>query len=495
MHQASTTKTPPTKGIWTRFLVLVPLIVALVIGSWAYIKSTCATFEAWTPPSIERFSFDAYDLEDVTYSTPGIVEAVAVDHFPTGAARVTFNAVADGETAVTFGGKDIETVWNMSVRDGAIIEDGVNFSGWEAIHISICIVLGVTVALFASVLVRLKRRAWFGYEMVASGGGLIFCLFQLALFIYLFARRSLLTFADMAYQLSAMADYFVIATLAPMGVLALLVSISNISLIRHEGKRPANLLGIAISVAWLAAIWLWFRWWTIGEGMAWSYETLSIVSCLIAVAIAFGECLLLSTIICAWVASRHMPERPADYLVVLGCGIRADGMPSPLLAGRVDKARAFDAACVEAGQAPATFVPSGGQGPDEVMSEAQSMRDYLVAKGVAPERIVLEDRSTTTRENMAFSREVIEQHAGRDANELSVAFSTTNYHVFRGYVCAHQAGMEVEGMGSKTRAYFWPNAFLREFAGLLVTQWRGILQTYLIIAIVYALAEYILLLS
>jgi hypothetical protein len=52
--------------------------------------------------------------------------------------------------------------------------------------------------------------------------------------------------------------------------------------------------------------------------------------------------------------------------------------------------------------------------------------------------------------------------------------------------------MRVEGMGSKTKAYFWPNAFLREFAGLLVTEWKGILQTYAIIAFIYLLAEYIL---
>ncbi len=67
------------------------------------------------------------------------------------------------------------------------------------------------------------------------------------------------------------------------------------------------------------------------------------------------------------------PAGAMDYLVVLGCGIRKDGTPSPLLAGRVDRAREFDAACVKAGGAPATFVPSGGQGPDEVISEAQSM--------------------------------------------------------------------------------------------------------------------------
>ena len=147
-----------------------------------------------------------------------------------------------------------------------------------------------------------------------------------------------------------------------------------------------------------------------------------------------------------------------------------------------------------AGGAPATFVPSGGQGPDEVISEAQSMRDYLVSRGVSPDRIVLEDRSSTTSENMEFSRKVIEEHAGRDVGELLVGFSTTNHHVFRGYVFAHRAGMAVQGMGSRTRAYFWPNAFLREFAGLLASRWKGILVTYVAIGSVYALAGYVLLL-
>ena len=122
------------------------------------------------------------------------------------------------------------------------------------------------------------------------------------------------------------------------------------------------------------------------------------------------------------------------------------------------------------------------------------MRDYLVSQGVRPDRIVLEDRSATTNENMEFSRKVIEEHAGRDAGELLVGFSTTNYHVFRGYVCAHRAGMPVQGMGSRTRAYFWPNAFLREFAGLLASRWKGILVTYVAIGAVYALASYALIL-
>ena len=53
--------------------------------------------------------------------------------------------------------------------------------------------------------------------------------------------------------------------------------------------------------------------------------------------------------------------------------------------------------------------------------------------------------------------------------------------------------MAAQGMGSKTKAYFWPNAFLREFAGLLVKQWKSIMQTYLVLVAGYLLAEYVLL--
>ena len=70
-----------------------------------------------------------------------------------------------------------------------------------------------------------------------------------------------------------------------------------------------------------------------------------------------------------------------------------------------------------------------------------------------------------------------------------VRFSITNYHVLRSYVCAHKAGIAIEGMGSKTKAYFWPNAFLREFVGLLADQWKNILQTYLVISLAYILLQ------
>ena len=480
------------KHVWRRFWVLLPLLVVLVLGSRAYIRPKAATFEVrgMLPHEGARLT-----VEDVRLSREGVVEVVSVEQDEEGRARVVFRALADGEVEAEVGTPDDFDYSTLRVEDGAIIEGGVNFSGWESIHVSVCIFLAVAVGLFASALVRLWRDAWYGYEMVACGGGMLFCLFQLALFLYLLFRASLRSFYDLAVSITYAADYFVALTLVPMAVLAVLVSLSNISLIRHEGLRPVNLLGIGASTAWAIVLVVWDQWsWLFykNHGIA---GLLRAADSVIAAAIAFGECLLLSTIVCAWLASRHVPRHGVDYLIVLGCGLRADGTPCPLLAGRVDRAREFDKARVAVGDAPATFVPSGGQGPDEVMSEALSMRNYLVGHGVGPDRVLLEDRSETTRQNMAFSREVIERHAGCDVSDLRIGFSTTNYHVFRGYVCAHEAGMVVEGMGSRTRAYFWPNAFLREFIGLLAAQWRAILQTFVLLAGIYVLAEYVLLLA
>lgn len=479
----------PTKGLWRRFLLLIPLVAVLALASYLYIRSFHGTYVAH---GVTAFQDVTLGPEHVKVNKPGVVEVVRVQQDAQGCAIVEFRAVSDGSVEVSVGTPTVQDYFFLDVRRGGIIEGSVNFSGWQAVHVSFCVLLLALTALFASVAHKLVKASWYGYEMVAAGGGLLFCTFQLLLQAsFLFFDR-LWSFDRLLMAFTDAVPWFDFVTLLPMAVMAVLVSVSNISLIRHEGLRPANLLGIILSIVWVLAEIAWFQWWQFSTNMKMDLKAIVFVDCLLAIAISFAECLLLSTIISAWQASRHVPKQAMDYLVVLGCGIRDDGTPCPLLAGRVDRAYDFDQAHVAAGDAPATFVPSGGQGPDEVISEAQSMADYLAGKGVSRDRIVLEDRSTTTRENMFFSREVIERHAGRSTDELRVGFSTTNYHVFRGYVYAHQAGMAVEGMGSKTKYYFWPNAFLREFAGLLVNQWRGILQLFLLIAAFYIGAEYVI---
>ena len=111
-------------------------------------------------------------------------------------------------------------------------------------------------------------------------------------------------------------------------------------------------------------------------------------------------------------------------------------------------------------------MPSGGRGSDEVISESLAIKNYLIEKGIKENQIIIEDKSTNTIENMKFSKAKIDE-LKKDAK---ISFSTTNYHVFRSGVIANNQGIECEGMGSKTKWYFYTNALIREFIANLVQE-------------------------
>ena len=247
--------------------------------------------------------------------------------------------------------------------------------------------------------------------------------------------------------------------------------VSNVALIRHEGLRFVNVLGILLSFCLVGGIvFLW-----VGDyyAMGSQFEVMlhDLVVNLFAAVYLYVECMVIGSMVANALVARHDPPKDRDYVIILGCGIRADGTPTPLLAGRCDRALEFDRAQRAAGGPALTFVTSGGQGGDEVVSESASMRRYLVEHGVEPERIIEEDLSTSTRENMRFSKEKIMEHAGEGASP-KVAFSTTNYHVFRSGIFARRVKMRAQGMGARTKWWFWPNAAVREFVGIL-TEHRG----------------------
>ena len=116
------------------------------------------------------------------------------------------------------------------------------------------------------------------------------------------------------------------------------------------------------------------------------------------------------------------------------------------------------------------------------------MKQYLLKKGIPENRIIEEDRSTNTFENMTFSKALIN---GQDP-DVKVAFSTTNYHVFRSGLYARRVKMRAVGMGAKTKWYYWPNAAVREFIGLLKAHrlkqaliFTGIILFYTILTVIY----------
>lgn len=244
--------------------------------------------------------------------------------------------------------------------------------------------------------------------------------------------------------------------------------VSNLSLIRHEGRRLVNLLGIILAFLLVGGLAFLFIFDYAVSGSLQEVMIHDLITNLFAAVYLYFECMLLGIIIADAVVIRYEPEPDKDFIIILGCGIRSDGTPSPLLRGRIDRALDFAKKQeAETGKVP-VFVPSGGQGPDEPCAESAAMKRYLLEQGVPEERILEENRSTDTFENMKFSKEII-----LAANpEGKVAFSTTNYHVFRGGLKARRVKMRAVGMGARTKWYFWPNAAVREFVGLL-TEHRG----------------------
>ncbi len=145
-----------------------------------------------------------------------------------------------------------------------------------------------------------------------------------------------------------------------------------------------------------------------------------------------------------------------DYIIVLGAQMKPAG-PSAVLKFRLDAAYEYLTA-----NEGTVCVVSGGQGSNEPCTEAEGMYRYLVEKGISPERILLEDKSTDTSENIAYSVQLI---GGTDA---SVGIVTNNFHVFRGVMLARHAGFENAcGISARSNIYFQPNNLVREFFGVM----------------------------
>lgn len=145
-----------------------------------------------------------------------------------------------------------------------------------------------------------------------------------------------------------------------------------------------------------------------------------------------------------------------DYLIVLGAQIYDHG-PSIVLKYRLDTAAEYlsehpDVVCIV----------SGGKGYNEPYTEAEGMAKYLTEKGIDKSRIMLEDKSTNTVENIRFSKEIA------DLDRKRVAIVTNNFHMFRALHIAKKQGLEgVQGLSAGSNPFYLPNNMLREFFGVV----------------------------
>ncbi len=151
--------------------------------------------------------------------------------------------------------------------------------------------------------------------------------------------------------------------------------------------------------------------------------------------------------------------KPSEEATVVVLGCRAYGSrPSIMLASRLDATYEYltkhpDAICIV----------SGGQGPDESMPEAECMYIYLTDKGIAPERIYQENRSTSTRENLLFSQEIIEE----EGLNPEIAIVTNEYHEYRAGMIADALEMEYSAVPARTPLWLFPTYYIRELYGII----------------------------
>ncbi len=123
-----------------------------------------------------------------------------------------------------------------------------------------------------------------------------------------------------------------------------------------------------------------------------------------------------------------------QVMIILGCRVMPGGEPSILLQDRLDTALDY-----LDDHPDMTVVVSGGQGSNEPTSEAACMADYLEEHGVDSDQILLEDQSSNTKENLIYSRELLEEH-GIVVLRDEVLVVSNGFHLTRAQMLAERYG-------------------------------------------------------
>jgi uncharacterized SAM-binding protein YcdF (DUF218 family) len=236
--------------------------------------------------------------------------------------------------------------------------------------------------------------------------------------------------------------------------------VNGVTMVRREGLRLANLLSLLAGLATMAVIA--FRLATPLAGAASGQLAPSAATVMLLFGYVSFQCL--SFILYAFLYGRLPVPRAADFVVVLGSGLREGGRVPPPLASRLDRGQAVFRALAARGSDPVLIV-SGGKGGDEQVSEAEAMAGYLAARGFPADRLQREDRSASTRENLACSRVIMD----RLRPGPSCVIVTSNFHVFRAAMIARRLGVRGQVTGAHTARYYWPSATLREFAAVFLS--------------------------
>ncbi|MFJ7747370.1 YdcF family protein [Peribacillus sp. NPDC097295] len=153
--------------------------------------------------------------------------------------------------------------------------------------------------------------------------------------------------------------------------------------------------------------------------------------------------------------SSHQPiPEDAGYLIVLGARVKGT-VPSLSLQYRIDKAADYLKA-----NGNTVAIVSGGRGPGEDITEAEAMKQGLIKLGIAEARIILEDQSTSTKENIAFSKGLIP-----DPSSVGLIVSN-DFHLYRAVKMAENEGLVMTGVPAKTPKIALVKSYIREYLAI-----------------------------
>ena len=183
---------------------------------------------------------------------------------------------------------------------------------------------------------------------------------------------------------------------------------------------------------------------------------------IIFVIMCFGLLFTLEGFIISGMTKR--PDSNLDYIIVMGAQVRGTAPSKSLL-------RRIEATVDYLNENPNTIaIVSGGQGDGENITEAQCMYNYLLQYGIPSERIIMEDKATSTEENIEFSMEIIKELSQEDCN---IGIVTNNFHVYRTVQVCKVKGYEVSGLPAESDEILFINYMIREAFAVFQYKLRG----------------------
>lgn len=268
-----------------------------------------------------------------------------------------------------------------------------------------------------------------------------------------------------AGRVLAVAAVGLLPTLGLMALVTFLI-MNGMTMLRKEGRTAANLLSLACGVGIVALVLL------LVVAVVARHHVLVGLAAAAVLVVCYLAFLFFCYLTYGFVYRRMPIRHGVDFVVVLGAGLMGGRRVSPLLASRLERGRSVYASLAPAldgqGDGPMLIV-SGGKGSDERLSEAEAMANYLVEAGFPAERILKEDQSRNTEENLLFSAALMK--ASRPEGYRCVVV-TNDFHSYRAALIARDLGVPAQVVGSPTAAYFLPSATIREFIAVFVRYWK-----------------------